>query len=132
MTAVVSNTGPVLHLVEIGALELMGGMGKMHIAPIVEAELAAHLSQWPSIKPAWLNVVPLHPTHQQQAKEWVRSGVVHAGEAGAIALAEQLAAEGCLTRRDAEQLLDRLAKSSLWISGRILREAKEAVRLILE
>ena len=95
-----------------------------------------------------------------EATAWQQGGLLHAGEAEAIALTRQTRADwfltddatarlfaqslgievhgslgvvlwatavGHLTRSNAEAALDRLVQSSLWISAKILAEARAAL-----
>ncbi len=158
MRRVVSNTGPLLHLHEVGALDLMSLLGEMHIPRSVEQEIKYYLPQWRT--PRWLKVDSLASPYAREAVTWHQAGLLDFGEAEAIALARQLeadwlltddaaarlvaqslgleahgslgivlwvAAVGQLERARAEAMLDRLAQSSLWVSERVLREARTAL-----
>jgi predicted nucleic acid-binding protein len=105
-------------------------------------------------------VNPLEEPHAAAALRWERAGFLDAGEAEAIALAQQMGADwlltddaaarlfaqslgmevhgslgvvlwaaaiGHLARADASRVLDRLGRSSLWLSAGILREARAAL-----
>ena len=107
-----------------------------------------------------MHVTSLDPGPALEAHAWQQAGLLHYGEAHAIALARQLqahwlltddasarllaqswglevhgslgvvlwsAARGHLSRPDAEAALDRLARSSLWMSASVLRAAKAAL-----
>jgi len=154
----VADTGLLLHLTEADALALTRLVGDLHIPPQVNAELAYLLSDWES--PAWLKIDALAALHAAEAATWQQSGLLDPGEAAAIALARQLkadwlltddaaaaaqlglevhgslgivlwaAAVGHLDRAQADQTLARLAASSLWISNRILAEARSALDAI--
>ncbi len=160
MRRVVCNTGPLLHLGEAQALELLRLTGEVHIPKAVDCEMGYHDAEWPRRKPIWVKVTPLVPPYDAQADAWQQAGLLGAGEAQAIALARQLAADwfltddaaarllaaslglevhgslgvvlwaaavGHLTQPEAEAALNRLAESSLWISPRVLAEAKAAL-----
>ncbi len=157
---IVSNTGPVLHLGEAGALSLLEHTGEFHIPRAVDTELEQHDPDWKRQKLAWIIVNELIPSYHQEAIRWQQAGLLDVGEAEAVALARQLdaqwlltddaaarlfaqtlslevhgslgvvlwaAAVGYLSRTDAEATLDQLAQSSLWISARVLTEAKAAL-----
>ena len=158
MRCVVSDTGPLLHLIEAQALHLIRLTGELHIPPQVVAEMANHLSAWRV--PEWMAVDALAAPHAAEAFAWQQAGLLDTGEAEAIALARQIKADWLLTddaaarlfatelglevhgslgvvlwaaalghidRAQAEQALTRLAASSLWISGRVLDEARSAL-----
>ena len=158
MRCVVSDTGPLLHLIEAQALHLVRLTGELHIPPQVVAEMANHLSAWRV--PEWMAVDALAAPHAAEAFAWQQAGLLDTGEAEAIALARQIKADWLLTddaaarlfatelglevhgslgvvlwaaalghidRAQAEQALTRLAASSLWISGRVLDEARSAL-----
>ena len=158
MRCVVSDTGPLLHLIEAQALHLIRLTGELHISPQVVAEMANHLSAWRV--PEWMAVDALAAPHAAEAFAWQQAGLLDTGEAEAIALARQIKADWLLTddaaarlfatelglevhgslgvvlwgaalghidRAQAEQALARLAASSLWISGRVLDEARSAL-----
>lgn len=120
----------------------------------------------PSGRPGFhlYHVSSLQPSYSGQAQVWQQSGLLHVGEAQALALALQLQANWFLTddtaarvlssslgievhgslgvvlwaaaarhldRSEAENALKGLAGSSLWISARVLKEAREALDQIL-
>jgi len=157
---VVSNTGPILHLDEAQALELLRQTGEVHIPKAVDTELAQHSPDWPTRRPNWLVVDTLIAPYHAQATMWQQAGLLDIGEAEAIALARQVnaqwlltddaaarlfaqaqdlevhgslgivlwaAAVGHLDRANAEAALDRLTQSSLWLSARVVAEAKAAL-----
>src|SRR5207253_3806544 len=115
-----------------------------------EAELATHGPTWQHL--SWLFVDALITPHDAEARAWQQSGLLDAGEAEALALAQQLQAEWLLTddaaarllaqtlglevhgsvgiviwaaasghldQTEAENTLNRLAQSSLWVSSRV-------------
>ena len=122
--------------------------------------MQGHEATWRVHKPAWLRVTSLNPAPQLEAQAWQQAGLLHAGEAQAIALARQLRADWLLTddaaarlvahslglevhgflglvlwasgmrylsRAEADSALERLAKSSLWVSTSALLAAKAAL-----
>ena len=112
-----------------------------------------------------LVVETVNEPHAVQALRWQQVGLLHAGEAEAIALARELnvdwfltddgaarvfatslglevhgslgivlwaAAVGHLSQEEAEASLERLAQSSLWISARVLAEARAALAQLFQ
>ena len=165
MRRIVSNTGPILHLQEINGLHLLGDAGQVCIPALVEDELRRHLPEWHKNRPDWLVVAEVTEAELTPLWQWVAGGVVHAGEAAAIALARRLkadwfltddtaarllarslsievhgslgvvlwaAAVGHLDQEPAKDLVSRLASSSLWISPKILAEARDALAIIFQ
>lgn len=157
---VVCDTGPILHLHETGALELLAKAGEVFVPPSVDRELANQIAGWPDARPGWIQRGHLTEDDVRQAMQWQSIGGLGAGEAEAIALARALRADWLLTddagarvvasllglevhgalgiilwaaasghvhREESFAMLDRLAASSLWISARILNEAREAL-----
>jgi predicted nucleic acid-binding protein len=55
---VVSNTGPLIHLLEADALYLLQLTGDVYIPKAVDLEMKHHFSFWNI--PEWLNVMTLH------------------------------------------------------------------------
>lgn len=160
MKPIVSNTGPVLHLVEIGALDLLH-VADVHIPSSVQRELERCLPDWNASRPPWLTVVEPEASFVARTQPWVDAGVIHAAEAAAIALSLQMdvgwfltddaaarlvgrsvglevhgslgvvlwaAALGQLDQAQADLMLDHLAGSSLWVSARVLSEARVALK----
>ena len=162
---VVADTGPILHLWEAKAWKCLTAGCTVSIPPEVEAELGHTLPNWLSRKPAWLNIAALHKHHQRDAQEWSQAGLLDSGEAAAIALGRQTAADWFLTDDAAARLfaqalglevhgslgvllwaagqkiitpaeakasLDGLAESTLWVSPRILKEARTALEELIK
>jgi predicted nucleic acid-binding protein len=156
---VVLDTGPLLHLSEAQALDLLALTGEVHIPKAVDLEVKQQLNQrnW---RPKWVHVDLLTHPYNTEATAWQQAGLLDVGEAGAIALARQIHAHWLLTddaaarllaqslgfevhgslgitvwavavghlqHAEAGSILDRLARSSLWISERVLDEAKVAL-----
>ena len=164
MRLVVCDTGPVLHLREAGALDLLAKMGEVLIPPAVNNEVTARIVDWPSTRPDWLQIGRLTAEDVRQARRSQAIGELGAGEAEAIALARSTradwlltddagarivasllgleahgslgvvlwgAASGHLQRDEALAALDGLTRSSLWISPRIVDEARQALNRLL-
>jgi predicted nucleic acid-binding protein len=161
---IVCDTGPLLHLSEAGAVDLLSLTGKVLIPPLVVTEFETNAQGWNP--PQWVQVVALEKSGQRKVERWVGAEHIHSGEAEAIALALQERANWLLTddasaRQFAEslglevhgsiaillwsmatgivqekelaiQLMNRLAKSSLWISDRVLQEAYQAIATLFE
>jgi predicted nucleic acid-binding protein len=153
MRCIVCDAGPLLHLGEAGFRDLLPRAGDIHIPRAVDLEMRSHEATWHIHQPAWLRVTSLDPVLEVDAQAWQQAGLLHYGEAQAIALARQLRAGWLLTddaaarlaarsvglevhgslgivlwaagsrhlsRADAECALERLAKSSLWVSRSVL------------
>jgi predicted nucleic acid-binding protein len=160
---IVCDTGPLLHLREADALNLIGVAGSVTIPPVVHSELVSHDSFWLEERPAWLQLTELESAALKAALRWVTGGLLDPGEAQELALALQTTADWLLTddaaarlvaqqhgvevhgslgvvlwaaavghldRTEAEETLEALSRSSLWISARILEEARAALRQI--
>jgi predicted nucleic acid-binding protein len=101
MKRLVADTGPVLHLHEAGALHLLPLIGEIFLPPLVAAELRPMISTLPK----WAKVQALSSTAQQRAMEWRRAGLLHGGEAEALALARESKADWFLTDDAAARLM---------------------------
>ncbi len=101
MKRLVADTGPVLHLHEAGALHLLPLIGEIFLPPLVTAELRSRI---PAL-PKWVKVQAITPTAQERALEWRRAGLLHGGEAEALALARESKAEWFLTDDAAARLM---------------------------
>ena len=160
MRRIVCDTGPLLHLGEAGVRDLLSPAGEIHIPTAVDLEMRGREADWHLRRPTWLHVTPLDSGPALEARSWQQAGLLHYGEAQAIALARQLIAHWFLTddaaarllaqswglevhgslglvlwavatrhlsRPEAESALDRLARSSLWVSPSVLLAAKAAL-----
>lgn len=94
---VVCDTGPVLHLLEADALKLLNGVGTVFVPPAVNRELERLTPNWPARRPAWLTIRDLSALAIAQAVEWRSAGLLHEGEAQALALALAVEADWFLT-----------------------------------
>lgn len=102
MRSVVADTGPLLHLSEAKALDLLESVGELRIPSQVAAEMA---DLWPGWQPPkWIEIVRLTQEAQQIAVLWQQAGLLDAGEAEAIALAQHLKADWLLTDDTAARL----------------------------
>jgi len=160
----VCDTGPLLHLSEAGALDLLSQAGEILIPALVAREFEANAQGW--LLPQWIKIVELDRSARQKAVKWVNANQIDEGEAEAIALAQQERADWLLTddaqarqfsealslethgsigvllwsitaghihdKSEALRLLDNLARSSLWISKRVLMEARNTIDILFE
>lgn len=92
---VVCDTGPLLHLNEIGAIHLLSLSGDVLIPLKVADEFEKNTQGWKP--PQWIQVLELDHTAKAKAEKWVRSKQIDAGEAEAIAFALQIKADWFLT-----------------------------------
>lgn len=98
MNLVVTDTGPLLHLHQAGALELLTHLGTVHVTPIVWRELQLHEPAFQSsAPPSWLTLGQPSSTAVQRAAQWVSAQVLHVGEAEALAFAQEIKADLFLT-----------------------------------
>jgi predicted nucleic acid-binding protein len=162
---VVSDTGPVLHLHETHALQLLEQTGEVVVPPAVERELGRRISSWANGLPPWLVVTELTNAAQQEARGWTGGDLLDLGEAEALGLARQLGADWFLTddtaarviatrlgievhgslgvvlgaaatekvdKEEARRCLERLFRSSLWVSPRVRAEAMAALEALFD
>jgi predicted nucleic acid-binding protein len=102
----VADTGPILHLQEAGALDLLPLVGEIVVPPLVLAELSSLLpTSWQDAPPRWLTIQSLSVEAQQQALAWRQAGLLHGGESEALALARQLKPDWFLTDDAAARLM---------------------------
>ena len=157
---VVCDTGPILHLHEVGALDLLQRVGEITIPPVVAEELERLV---PNSRPLWIAVRDL-VKNPVGWRDWVEAGVLDPGEAQALGLVLEIGATWFLTDdtaarlvasrlkievhgslgvvlwavatkhlsgEDAAAVLEALFLSSLWISPRVQSEARRALVRIL-
>lgn len=93
----VADTGPILHLLEIDALPILRAVATVSIPRAVDGELLSVWPAWSTTRPDWLTVVELEPVPAAAADRWLRGGLLHEGEAAALALTRQLGADWFLT-----------------------------------
>ncbi len=98
MSVVVTDTGPLLHLHQAGAMQLLAHLGQVQVTPVVWSELQRHAPGFTtSGQPAWLSPCQLSASAALQAGQWVNAQVLHAGEAEALAHAREIQADMFLT-----------------------------------
>jgi predicted nucleic acid-binding protein len=160
MKRLVTDTGPVLHLHEAGALHLLSLIGEIFLPPMVAAELHSLV---PSLPPNQAKIQILSAPAQRRASEWTAAGLLHSGEAEALALSLELKPDWFLTddaaarlmaeqlgievhgsigvvlwaavnklakKSEAETFLSGLEKSSLWMSPKVRATARAALKKI--
>jgi predicted nucleic acid-binding protein len=93
-----------LHLSEAQALDLLRNVGEVHIPVAVDGEIVRYLPHWVSQRPDWLVIDVLAAAYGSAAAAWEQAGLLDAGEAAAIALTQQLQADGFLTDDAAARL----------------------------
>jgi len=94
---IVSDTGPLLHLQEAGVRDLLAAAGEIHVPTAVNLEMRGFEPAWPPSQSTWIRITCLDPRADVEALSWQQSGLLHYGEAQAIALARQLTADWLLT-----------------------------------
>lgn len=106
MNLVVTDTGPVLHLHEIGMTDLLSHFGSVHVTPTVLRELQRHA---PGIlmngMPSWLIATQPSQASLRIAGQWVSAQVLDAGEAEALAFAQEIKADLFITDDTAARTL---------------------------
>ncbi len=167
MIAAVADTGPLLHLHQIDAIDLLGHFGTIHVTPIVLAELRRNApGVFSGTTPEWTVWSDPSPASRELGSAWVSAGILDPGEAEALAYAREIDAEcfitddaaartlgesfglqvrgtlgillytaaiGRLDRAQAEsKLFDLEEHSTLWMSGKVKRAARDALARILE
>jgi predicted nucleic acid-binding protein len=98
MNVVVTDTGPLLHLHQVGAMHLLAHLGSVQVTPTVWSELQRHAPSFASKGlPEWLSLAQPSASAMSQASQWVNAQVLHAGEAEALAHARETQADMFLT-----------------------------------
>ncbi len=161
MKSIVSDTGPILHLIEANLLELLKNAGKVYIPKMVEDELDELYPHWAKHKPKWIFIESLSPNKSKEAESLYLAGLLDFGEAEAIILSKRLKPDWFLTDDvearlfasslgikvhgslgvilwsaavrhlnydESKKSLNKLSKTSLWISKEIMVQAQEALK----
>jgi len=97
MRRIVCDTGPIWHLKEAGLLNLLNHAGKVVIPKGVDSELLEIDESWKDQKPAWISVDMLSEKEASNAITLHSTGLLGAGEAEAITLANRYKADWFLT-----------------------------------
>lgn len=92
---IVSDTGPLLHLSQIGLVGLLRGLGRVLIPPEVQEEWA-RLQQGIALA-IEVEVVSVAESKRVEVVSWIAAGYLDPGEAYALALAQQVQADWYLT-----------------------------------
>lgn len=103
MRLVVSDTGPILHLIEADALRLLEFDATVYVPKAVVAEL--EYLQTGLQLPEWIEITSLKPPFSARAIAWQQAGLLDTGEAEAVALTQQLSADWLLTDDAASRVL---------------------------
>src|ERR1043165_8540065 len=106
MKRLVADTGPLLHLHEIDALHLLPLVGTVSVPAPILAELRSHAPElWKEGLPNWIRLENLSSGAQHRSLTWQQSGLLHGGEAEALALAEEVRPDWFLTDDAAARLI---------------------------
>ena len=114
-------------------------IGTVAITLGVLGELRKHApTAWPAARPDWIAIVPLSATAQQRATAWQQSGLLHGGEAEALALAGELKPDWFLTDDSAARLVAEALKMEahgslgvvLWCAAQNLIQKHDAESLL--
>jgi predicted nucleic acid-binding protein len=105
MKRIVCDTGPLIHLGEAGVRDLLSTAGDVYIPAAVDLEMRSYEPAWQVSRPPWLHVTQLDSGPALEARSWQQAGLLHYGEAQAIALVRQLSAQWLLTDDAAARLL---------------------------
>lgn len=98
MNVVVTDTGPLLHLHQVGAAPLLAHLGRVNVTATVWSELQHHAPSFGTCGlPEWLSLSLPSASVVLQATQWVNAQVLHAGEAEALAFAREIQADLFLT-----------------------------------
>jgi len=94
MKLIIADTGPLLHLDEAEAADLLPRLGEVHVTPAVLAELLRRRG-W--AKPSWPHLDQPSKAVINEAHAWTNSGLLDAGEAEALAHAREIQPDYFLT-----------------------------------
>jgi predicted nucleic acid-binding protein len=103
---VVSDTGPILHLHEANALDLLSLLGSVWVPSAVDREVNRLVGDWPAHRPRQLKI------------------------AGSLGVVLWAAADAHLDRQQSAVRLEALFSSSLWVSSSVREQAREALKQI--
>ena len=126
MKVFVADTGPLLHLHQIEMLNLLPALGEIWTTPTVWREFTRHAGE--GSPPAWLHVAQPSASASERASRWVQAGLLHAGEAEALALACESAPDAILSDdTDAREMARTCGVGSRGTLGIILLAAVRGV-----
>lgn len=153
---IISDAGPIIHLHEADALNLILNMGEIFIPNAVYKEVKKYQVDIPSD----FIVVSLNKIQIEKSKKYINPGNIHEGESEAIVLSQDLNADLLLTddasarlfaeiksinvrgslgvvlwnyvhkkltKEQAKKILYALKESSLWISNKIFHKALDVL-----
>lgn len=158
MRSVVADAGPVIHLHEANALELLDILGDVLVPQAVAKEVSCVIGndRWQT----GVTIVDLNEHARLNSQMLLSTAGLHRGEAEAIALAATIedalilsddaaarlyasyinievrgslgivlaaVAYGRIEKSQGREILDRLEKTSLWLSKTVFGEAKTAI-----
>jgi predicted nucleic acid-binding protein len=160
MRSVVADAGPIIHLNEANALELLNILGHVFVPQAVADEVTCVIgNSWQT----GVTLVNLDERTKRRSQMLLSTAGLHRGEAEAIALAgntkESLllsddaaarlyasyinievrgslglvlaaVAYGRIEKPEGREIIERLAKSSLWLSKTVFSEAQAALEEI--
>ena len=126
MKVFVADTGPLLHLHQIGMLNLLPALGEIWTTPTVWSEFLRHAGDSPP--PGWLHIMHPSASASERASRWVQAGLLHGGEAEALALACESAPDAILSDdADAREMARTCGVASRGTLGIILLAAARGV-----
>jgi predicted nucleic acid-binding protein len=102
---IVCDTGPLMHLAEANASNLLHLAGELHIPQAVDIEMRRYDAGWTRGRFGRIQVTPLDSPYDLEAAAWRKAGLLDAGEAEAIQLTRQLHAQWLLTDDAAARLV---------------------------
>lgn len=105
MKRVVCDTGPLIHLCEANLLNLLEAAGEVLMPSGVAHELAGVAPELRLGDLPWLATRSLRQPYDAEARDWHRAGLLHLGEAEALALARQEQADWFLTDDSAARVV---------------------------
>ncbi len=106
MKRLVADTGPILHLHQAGALHLLPLVGDVSVTSTVLDEVRRHAPElWPASLPSWARLISLSAPATRRAAEWRQAGLLHSGEAEALAFASESRPDWFLTDDAAARLM---------------------------
>lgn len=98
MKLFVADTGPLIHLQQIGALDLLPKIGEIWTTPMVLEELRRHVPEFQTASiPNWLHLAEPSTSARSQAAHWIQAGLLDAGEAEALAYASETHSDAFLS-----------------------------------
>ena len=98
MKLVIADTGPLIHLHQAQALDLLPMLGDVVVTPQVVQEWSKQSENLrPQTFPTWLQVVAPSSAAATRCESWVQSGLLHAGEAESLAVALEIQPDWFLT-----------------------------------